>query len=234
LRVIDCTTRELKIVPPGNPYVALSYFWGDLSSNVEALQARLPTQVPKTIEDSMIVTLALGMRYLWIDRYSINQTDPDEKHHLIRNMDKIYRGAELTIISCAGNSPSHGLPGVCGTSRRAQTLMKIGSHTLARVESVHREIQESKWFTRGWVQALLSRRCLVFTESQMYFQCLGMTRLESLRGDPDFRKGALPTSTSNWTIDEFQAQLPEYFKRELSHSGDALNAFEGVVNHFRE
>lgn len=38
-------------------------------------------------------------RYLWVDRYCIDQDDVAEKKEQIAQMDRIYRGAELTIIA---------------------------------------------------------------------------------------------------------------------------------------
>ena len=44
------------------------------------------------------------------------------------------------------------------------------------------EVETSKWNTRGWAyqEGLLARRRLVFTESQVYFQCTAMHYHESL------------------------------------------------------
>jgi hypothetical protein len=64
LKVIDCTRRTLVTRPPGCHYVALSYVWG-----AEKQSCSLQDQLPQAIEDSLIVTLALGHRYLWVDRF---------------------------------------------------------------------------------------------------------------------------------------------------------------------
>lgn len=63
-KVIDCQTRS--IVRPGQrcPYVALSYVWGPQVSRTS-----VETLFPRTIADSIEVTLQLGYRYLWVDRY---------------------------------------------------------------------------------------------------------------------------------------------------------------------
>jgi hypothetical protein len=39
---------------------------------------QLPTKLPRTIEDAITVTQKLDFRYLWVDRYCINQ-QPDEE-----------------------------------------------------------------------------------------------------------------------------------------------------------
>lgn len=66
LRVIDCNTRTVVDAPADCNFVALSYVWG----GVCAVQEPDITQdVPLTIEHSMYVTVELGFKYLWIDRY---------------------------------------------------------------------------------------------------------------------------------------------------------------------
>lgn len=47
-------------------YVALSYVWGTAQFPGPEKQ---DGQFPATIEDSIVVSLALGFEYLWVDRY---------------------------------------------------------------------------------------------------------------------------------------------------------------------
>ncbi|KAF2676793.1 HET-domain-containing protein [Lentithecium fluviatile CBS 122367] len=95
LRVIDCKTRELCLVTSESPYAALSYVWGADAYSEQPLEGKLPSSLPRTIQDAIDVALLLDISFLWIDRYCINQRDSDEKHRFINNMDKIYAGAVL-------------------------------------------------------------------------------------------------------------------------------------------
>jgi hypothetical protein len=157
LRLIDCETR--KIVQPSSwvAYAALSYVWGDPSLRETPQETvnwvaddDLPS-LPRTIEDSIIVARRLDFRYLWVDRYCINQTDIGDKHHQIQQMDAIYRSAKLTIIAAAEDGPDYGLPGVSGIARTVQQNFHVGRHcivqTLPHPSSL---LSESKWATRGW------------------------------------------------------------------------------------
>jgi hypothetical protein len=72
---------------------------------------------PKLIGDSIDATLRLKFRYLWIDRYCIDQSDDLSKDTQIGQMDLIYAHAQLTIIAEAGEDPKNGLPGVRVTMR---------------------------------------------------------------------------------------------------------------------
>lgn len=64
-RVIDCFTKSIVTAPSGDfSYVALSYVWGQQQTTDPDTSG-----FPRTIEDSISVTLALGFQYLWVDRY---------------------------------------------------------------------------------------------------------------------------------------------------------------------
>lgn len=66
LRVIDCEQRLLVDVPTDCRYIALSYVWGELSGSEDFV---LSHSLPPTIEHSILTTLKLRYRHLWIDRY---------------------------------------------------------------------------------------------------------------------------------------------------------------------
>ena len=186
-KLIDCQTRTL-VLAKDHPYVALSYVWGvipkifDITNDSE----KLPTMLPRTIEDAIIVTQKLDFRYLWVDRYCIDQQRDNEKAHQVGKMDLIYMNAELTIIAAAGGDSDYGLPGVGHQKRQPRdltTCARIGKQFLITTASnPTKSFFRTKWNTRGWTfqEALLSRRRLVFTEEQMYFECHGMYCCESL------------------------------------------------------
>lgn len=173
LRVIDCRERRLCVIDSSELYACLSYVWGIQLANEQGNSGETLANIPKTIIDAMSVTLELGISYLWVDRYCIDQSDPDEKHDIIRNMDQIYQGADITIVASAGPDPHYGLPGVQGTPRRRQLNLKAGKYIFASTENIREQVRNSTWNSRGWTyqEMLLSRRRLVFTDSQMYFQC---------------------------------------------------------------
>ena len=61
LKIIDCVTGAVEpFLDNASPYVALSYVWG------EAQDAQ--GDYPQTVLESMEAVLALGLRYLWVDR----------------------------------------------------------------------------------------------------------------------------------------------------------------------
>lgn len=64
-------------------------------------------------------------------------------------MDKIYQGAELTIIATTGDNPHFGLPGLHGTPRRPQYTLGGDQCTYVAADPVAEEIQTSTWSSRG-------------------------------------------------------------------------------------
>ncbi|KAF8850560.1 HET-domain-containing protein [Acephala macrosclerotiorum] len=206
LLLIDCETLQLCRVSPQPPYVALSYVWAKpipssaeipICPTVEG-QSRLPPKdsLSQVVKDSISVTKQLGFRYLWIDKYCINQRDAAIQREQIENMDLIYMSAELSIIAAAGNDEHHGLPGV-GVERLAPRAVEIGSFTITHVPTEPWVTSSnSRWATRAWTfqEELLSRRRLFFSEEQVSFICHGMLCCEA-RGGAEFANDAQSMKT---------------------------------------
>lgn len=78
LRVIDCfnSASTISVILPPKPcqYVALSYVWGPKPNNEH--------NVPIVIRDAIEVTRALGIRYLWVDKYVSIMTEDSLGHIL--------------------------------------------------------------------------------------------------------------------------------------------------------
>lgn len=71
-RAIDCVKKKFENVSGPEQFVALSYVWAQVPEQPnEQVAGRLPQILPQLIEDARIVTLELGIRFLWVDRYCI-------------------------------------------------------------------------------------------------------------------------------------------------------------------
>jgi hypothetical protein len=174
-RVIDCETREIMLAPQDCQYVALSYVWGTSKQSSPELLPLLPSPAVLVVEDALIATLSVGLRYLWVDQYCIDQTDAATIHALIQSMDAIYGGASITFIDALGDGAESGLPGVSLAHRLPQISINLSefSTEITMVPSIQQEVSAAQWSTRAWTyqECLLSCRCLVFAPSQVYFQC---------------------------------------------------------------
>lgn len=251
-RVIDCQKREVALwseLTEASEFAALSYVWGDVEHPTSVTNKRLPRPVPRTIEDALKVTLSLGYKYLWVDRYCVPQNDDKEKHNQIQKMNLIYGSSAVTIIAAAGADPTHGLPGVGRTKRKPQAALHVGNRILVATKlNLPKQVESSKWSERGWTyqEAYLSTRRLVFTDHMVYFHCRAMHCPETISAP----LAALHTRNLQrlrdcveigrvWPLrglGKFPADLDdrilEYAKKRLSYPSDALNAFEGVFARF--
>ncbi|KAI1178310.1 HET-domain-containing protein [Nemania sp. FL0916] len=193
-RLIDCRTRTIVKGRAGMQYVALSYVWGlgvsgvmevDILRPAITLSDRLPDELPQTIADAIAVTAMIGYRYIWIDMYCIDQTDLNDKHRQISHMDIVYAAADVTIIVAAGEDCHSGIPRVGKAPDKAQESVNLDGVTLYSFgPSVGTEVRESKWWARAWTfqEGLLSHRRIVFTNSQVFFECNTTTTAEAICG----------------------------------------------------
>ncbi|PMD19262.1 HET-domain-containing protein [Hyaloscypha hepaticicola] len=192
LRLIDCQSRKVIRAPPNSEYTALSYVWGvqvqagdsEVSQNQPVLD---PHKCPKAINDSVQVTLDLNIKYLWVDKYCIDQFDDQDKVIQIGQVDSIYANAAVTIIAAARDEPHHGLPGVDGTLRNMQPALKVGDHLIASMLGHGTVIvSNSKWATRRWTyqEGILSKRRLMFTDEQVHWECNNTHYAETIHYKP--------------------------------------------------
>lgn len=242
LRVIDIRRRKVVLAPRRCCYFALSYVWG-----TSTFQQGLACP-PLVIEDAISVTLALGCKYLWVDRYCIDQKSA-EKHSMIRQMDRIYANASVTIVAAVGNNADAGLPGVSKTHRPRQPEFRVpGTETvLLSIPDGELGLKNSTWAKRGWTyqEGYFSKRRLIFTDDQVLFMCNEVYLPESIRYPmgtafsalriPHHLCDLLPdygeSSYRGRPAGKISNEITEYCKRQLSYPSDALTAFLGVFNH---
>jgi hypothetical protein len=241
-KVIDTATRRIILAPIGCEYVAPSYVWGVSTSEEQLFISEFPFPAPLTIEDAITSIRALGFRYLWVDRYCVNQTSHAIKGAMIQNIDKIYMSATLILVDATGSSSHNGLAGI-SRPRNPPKYFQIHGQQLSVIADIESEVRQSKWNSRGWTyqEAILSRRRFVFAHSQVYFQCLKMHCCESLatylvskipqyRSDLADRLQVFPFHGSERTaVTVFNDRLSEFVARDLTYESDNVNAFTGIL-----
>ena len=139
IKLIDVNKRCVVSFPSkgGIEYATLSYVCGPGYSlcvlqgsntwthNAQGhLQHPLPDAMPATIEDSLSVTRALQIQYLWIDSICIAQDDEVEKQIQIQAMFNIYNDSKLCIVSASGIDSHTPFPGV-SNPREAGPFRKV-------------------------------------------------------------------------------------------------------------
>lgn len=240
LSVIDCNSCCIVILPNGQDYLALSYVWGPpikpglLTESFTDLDF---TKCPRTIKDSIQVTRSLGYRYLWVDRYCIDQSNALQKSYQLAMMDHIYENAAMTLVAAAGLDDRHGLPGA-GTlplvPRVQQTLLRINDVSLVHIGSrIDDALQSTKWAERGWTyqEMFLSAKCLFFTEKQVVLTCRASVYYEDLVYDDNFPLvEPLLQPNKSLSVKELETHIARYMMRSLTYQHDSLNAFKGILS----
>jgi hypothetical protein len=262
IRVLDVRCRRVITAPENCQFIALSYVWGpsekqpfkSLKSNSldplgkpKDLEIPPGTELPATIEDAIQVTSELEIDYLWVDALCLIQDDPDYIASQIPRMGEIYTSAIMTIIAAGSKDSWSPLPGMRAGSRLVRKVaQQVGESRWANVLPRSRQaINTSLWNSRAWTfqEKIFSRRCLVFSDDQVYFTCSQEawcedTHAETLfthRARPDLRPDLLipPMSSNLLNKDDFFASytrlVSSYTGKNLAIPGDVLNAFTGIM-----
>ena len=264
LRLIDVEKMLIVNECRNVSFVALSYVWGTntkpcLTQSTKSAFQREGSldenNLPATIYDAIKVTLALGERYLWVDSCCIVQDDEQDKLKYVPRMDLIYGSASVTIIASSGISAEAGLPGVKQDSRRRvqEPFVVKGIQLIETLDpngngEAGSYVGESVWNERGWTfqERLLSRRALVFTDEQVYWECR-----KAFWSEDSYREFAsVPTIYRHNIDDEFPRQpltaetegferlyrifVEKYSGRLFTKEEDYLSGFAGILQNFRE
>ena len=201
LRVVDVQDLCIREIakPADCRFVALSYVWGawpgiikleksnkNVLMNKGGLMQYL-RRLPKTIIDALEVVAGMGERYLWTDALCIVQDDPVELAEQISNMGRIYDSSLATIVAAQGVTADSGLEGIRqryllpsgqrkGTQRylyQNSVVAKEATLLAAPLKTNSHNVEESTWNSRAWTfqERLLSRRLIIFTHGQIFWQC---------------------------------------------------------------
>ena len=160
LLVIDVEALCLRKLPRDAQYAALSYVWGRSADVVTSRKTNianfceqngLAVELPRTIQDAIDVTKALGLKYLWVDSLCIQQDDLYTKEILIANMDTIYGNANITLVAATGNNANSGLSGWSSKVGRMQHCVDLGEDIrLGVLPYYQRELLHCDHVTRAW------------------------------------------------------------------------------------
>ncbi|KAF2808800.1 HET-domain-containing protein [Mytilinidion resinicola] len=87
-------------------YAALSYSWGGdqtfktTAKTISQYKGKIVAgKLPQSLQDALIVTERLGLKYIWIDSLCIIQDDDSDKSNEIGQMGRVYGCAAVTIAA---------------------------------------------------------------------------------------------------------------------------------------
>ena len=244
-------------------YIAFSHIWGvakglpkTTTQTVQSYKKDIPwTTLPRAVQEAIVLTRALGFRYLWVDALCLVQDDTPAKLEESMTMDQIFGNAFLTIAATSAiDSSSHPLFPVQVQPFKLQATDNKGSafKIYVREQPNHYSLkasfdegahmndwelpfnisedanQDTPLLKRAWAftERLLSRRILHFTKSEMILECREGYQCECGRiADP-----ALDSRATDSIKQEFARILAETNRRpSFDGSGDQMNGIETVT-----
>jgi hypothetical protein len=175
-------------------WIALSYRWGDsppfsttrqnLSCHINGMML---ATLPRTFQDAIKVTRALGRKYLWIDSICIIQGEDGDFRHESKRMEDVYSGAYCVLAaSCATDQRSGFLFPRVERGYVALNSNRGGNGGLlyicSMIENFRGHVLKGALHKRGWVlqEHALARRTVFFTEHQTYWECGHGVRCETM------------------------------------------------------
>lgn len=252
-------------------YVALSYCWGPppllrtLTTNYESHLEAIPLEsLPITLRDAVVTTRSLGLRYLWIDALCIIQDSDSDRAKEIRTMGDVYSEATITIVAANATSVHEGFLNASSPNRSVRLPFQCpdGNYGSVLVSAVRKvDLQKVAWFTRAWCmqEKFLSKRLLVYTDSEVIWQCetapllrQNNVHIDYLNDDPaqtssPFARlastvftSAIPNPASQITdvatlkFDVWANLVTDYTARNLSYGSDKFPAIAGIAQKFRD
>ena len=246
MKVIDCWQRRVVDYDGHADYLTLSYVWGRQSQLATTINANDESRISTsaaTITDAVTVTLSLGKKYLWIDRYCIDQQEP-MKSSQINNMSDIFVRSWATIVSLGPDADTN-LPGVSIGRERPQLVRTSQCDILGPSERPDSCISNSIWNTRAWTfqEGVLSRRLLFFADYEVFLMCdhgvvfesrTGMSHADSSDSVGTFLEHSHPSMREPPRDEIFRPErmlgtIEEYCSRDLSYETDSFNAFQGYL-----
>lgn len=172
-------------------YIALSHCWGTgprfrtLKQNINEFKKHIDFEsLPKSFQDAIKVTRALGTRYLWIDSLCIIQDDLEDWELEAARMEQVFSSATCTIAASSAVSSAVGF--LVNREERPFVTIKTPLNGTAfickSIDNFYLDVEEAVLNKRGWVlqERALSRRTIHFTSSQVYWECGRGIHCESL------------------------------------------------------
>lgn len=251
LILIDVENRCIKMTKESPKYTALSYVWGksndvfvttmlnkDQLSEKRSLSSRWH-KLPATVKDAILLTKALDIPFLWVDRLCIVQDDEESIKHNISWMASIYANAYFTIIATEGVDDEFGLRGIGSTSgpRDFFPFFQFENVELAQEKLFE---HEQVWHSRAWTfqERAVSRRCLVFFHGTVKWECQQCEHHEHLSSSTHLAGGQKYYPRHNISFaalpdyDHYSALCSGFSRRNIRYQKDALKAFTAVINSF--
>jgi hypothetical protein len=243
-------------------YAALSYVWGKdqdyiltESSKEHMYKALAIERLPQTIMDALVVTLRLGLSYIWVDALCIQQDSDEDKEINISEMDRVYQYSEVTIIAGTAETVRDGffqkskpakyyVEPFCisfpsGNSSTGSVMLGLRMHYNPSDDPINK---------RAWTlqERLMSTCLLVYSSRGLKWSCKAVERdpasMRSVALSRISHTLVLSEDDKNKDNDSYTAATrsewllvrDDYTSRHLTYKEDKLRAIHGIARVFAD
>ncbi|KAL9120261.1 MAG: hypothetical protein Q9187_003183 [Circinaria calcarea] len=247
-------------------YVALSYCWGNGQKTIttrhtlEKFRIGIQTStLSQSLQDAVMITRRLGLRYLWIDALCIIQKEDDLKDFLVESqkMAQYYGNAYLTLVAGSAADCQDGILAIRPQPARHCRLVysRPGGLGDNRADPIHSFVYACLPVSskvgpiegRAWTlqEAILSPRLLVYGQEQISFTCQRRTIYEDGTSSPaQWKNQARHTKTPRLDViaqrpnpalvkaemlREWYNIVHQYTVRNMKDPNDKLTALVGIA-----
>jgi hypothetical protein len=205
--------------------------------------------LPKTFQEAIIVTRALGVEYIWIDSLCIIQDDIQDWRYESSQMCDVYNNSYCNIAATHSTNSAGGLFVDRDPSSISCLLIKpewTGMENrqfmavLSAVNSIwYSKVEVAPLNQRGWVvqERILAPRTLHFAYNQIMWQCPDMAASETFpSGFANFFPAAfLPANMLSFhdlnrnSLTFWESLIIKYYRCQLTKGNDKLVAIAGIA-----
>ncbi|KAK3364013.1 heterokaryon incompatibility protein-domain-containing protein [Lasiosphaeria hispida] len=255
-RILDLGSPTLRLrITNGEcgQYAALSHCWGPIQpdgsrtllANIDVYKERIAYEaLPKTFQDAIQVSRALGYKFLWIDSLCIIQDDQADWVRESSSMALVYGKAHLVIAASSSSGCTEGFlkerPGQIDGTFASPVLDERQTRSIVRYHPGRGEriLLDEPLDRRAWTfqEILLARRLLLFGTDMLRWECETSHECECSLDHPRYTldyprnlrklKKNLGFGIAGWW--DWHNVVYQYTRRKLSKDSDKLVALSAV------
>lgn len=225
-------------------FAALSYCWGGpqtLATTQTTAQdftdGMLFSKFPKTLQDAIITTFKLNLRYLWIDCICIIQDDPDDVAREVSKMSQIFSEATVTISAASARSVHDGFleprrPSVDPPLKLTAEITGGDMGAIYMEQPQRYKPEDDPISLRAWTlqEHVLSSRTLMYSSRELWWSC-SKSSVQATTGSVNTPYSfILSEAGSRQSLDYWRSIIRDYTRRFLTFSSDKLPAIAGVAS----
>lgn len=259
LKLIDMRRFGIR-VDTNLEYATLSHCWGRTKHITTATDTQKEreagiafSELNRTFQDAVLVTRALGIRYLWIDSLCIIQDSTLDWQKESSLMGSVYNGAVINIAADAAEDGDQGFLSKRALSSFPYTLIGKGYHGTLFMKASKRKrwveysgnLRRRAWVFQEYTLSACSIRynldglvwecrCGYHYDSEVLFEENDIRRavrdLKKLPLQIESVSPSSPTSKISEIMALWRKIVSEYSKKELTYETDVLPALSGLAS----